>query len=187
MLFNLFGKKKEEASTIPKFVDRVYIGKTGKMNAIINLAKENPAVIFIGWFTETLHIFQEAFEKNGLAPERIWDARNLHGGKLANQQPIFLEHYPLHEKELAVTEGLKEMSIPVYSSMDESLFMYFGSEKMLGIVKLLGMKEEEAIEHPYVTQSITRAQQRIAEKVTFEQSASSQSDWMSKNLPPKEN
>jgi preprotein translocase subunit SecA len=46
----------------------------------------------------------------------------------------------------------------------------------------LGMKEDEAIEHPMITQSIANAQEKIEAKVSLEQSARSQAEWMDRNL-----
>jgi preprotein translocase subunit SecA len=70
----------------------------------------------------------------------------------------------------------------VFSAMDEPLFKYFGSEKMIVLIKLLGMKEDEAIEHSAVTKYITRGQEKIAAIVTAEQFAQSQEEWMRKNV-----
>jgi hypothetical protein len=47
------------------------------------------------------------------------------------------------------------------------------------------MKETEAIEHSYVTQAITRGQEKIAAQVMVDLSATSQAEWMSKHLPPR--
>jgi preprotein translocase subunit SecA len=68
--------------------------------------------------------------------------------------------------------------------MDEPLFKHFGSDKMIPLIKLLGMKESESIEHSYVTESITKGQKKIADKVIVEQSANSQGEWMERNLGP---
>jgi preprotein translocase subunit SecA len=66
--------------------------------------------------------------------------------------------------------------------MDEPLFKHFGSDKMIPLIKLLGMKGSESIEHSYVTESITKGQKKIADKVIVEQSAQSQGEWMERNL-----
>jgi preprotein translocase subunit SecA len=66
--------------------------------------------------------------------------------------------------------------------MDEPLFKHFGSEKMIPLMKLLGMKENEVIEHSFVSQSIIKGQNKIAAMVSFEQSADSQKEWLERNL-----
>ena len=44
------------------------------------------------------------------------------------------------------------------------------------------LKEDEAIEHSFVSKSIIKGQDKIAAKVNFEQSANSQADWMERNI-----
>ena len=53
---------------------------------------------------------------------------------------------------------------------------------MLPLMKLLGMKEDEAIEHALVTKSIIKGQAKIAAKVELEQSAQSQEEWLDRNF-----
>ncbi|MBS1513037.1 MAG: hypothetical protein JST86_19530 [Bacteroidetes bacterium] len=181
MVFNLFGKKNDEPHSV--FTDRTFITSAAKMSACLQLAQQQPQTIFICWFAETLQHFKAAFQQQGLDEARIFDAKNIHSGMLADKTPIFAEHYPLHEKELALIEQWPPQQLVVYSAMDEALFRHFGSEKMIPLIKLLGMKESEAIEHSYVTQSITKGQNKLAAMVTVEQSALSQEEWMRKNIP----
>ena len=49
-------------------------------------------------------------------------------------------------------------------------------------MKLMGMKENEVIEHNMVSKSIIKGQEKIEAQVTLEQAASSQAEWMQKNL-----
>lgn len=49
-------------------------------------------------------------------------------------------------------------------------------------MKLLGMKEDEVIEHSLVTKSIIKGQNKIAGMVELEQSAPSQKEWLERNL-----
>jgi hypothetical protein len=181
MLFNLFGNN-EAGKEDRIFSDKVYISSLAKMNACVLLAKEQPDTLFIAWFSETVKQFKELFIQNGLEGSRITEARFLHPAQLSNHTPVFVEHYPLHAKELALVENWNLQNIIVYSAMDEPLFKHFGSDKMIPLIKLLGMKENESIEHSYVTQSIVKGQQKIADKVSIEQPANSQAAWMERNL-----
>ena len=95
---------------------------------------------------------------------------------------MFAEHYPLPAKELELVKDWQLTNIIVFSAMDEPLFKYFGSDKMIPLIKLFGMKESEAIEHSYVTASIIKGQGKIANKVITEQIADSQGEWMIKNM-----
>jgi hypothetical protein len=117
-----------------------------------------------------------------LDEDRITETHFLHGAKLENKVPVFVEHYPLHIKELDLIKDWGAEKIIVYSAMDEPLFKHFGSEKLIPIMKMLGMKEDEVIEHSMVSKSIINGQEKIAQQVTIEQSASSQEEWMRKNI-----
>ncbi len=181
MLFNLFGGKEEEKPD-RIFLDRVYITSEAKMNACVQLAMEQPNTLFIAWFTDTTRKFKEFFIQKGVDENCVTEARVIHAAQLHTNTPVFIEHYPLHSKELALVENWQLNNMIVYSAMDEPLFKHFGSDKMIPLIKLLGMKENEAIEHSYVTQSIIKGQQKIAGKVIIEQSANSQADWMDRNL-----
>ena len=178
MLFDLFGKK-EDTETTAIFKDKVYIHATGKMNACLQLAKTQPEVLFIAWFKKTAETYKAFFLQNGIDGARIITVAEL---DLQNYQPVFLEHYPLPAKELELVKDWQLTNIPVFSAMDEPLFKYFGSDKMIPLIKLFGMKESEAIEHSYVTESIIKGQGKIANKVILEQTAHSQAEWMMKNM-----
>ena len=72
--------------------------------------------------------------------------------------------------------------IIVFSAMDEPIFKHFGSDKLIPLMKMMGMKEDEVIEHNMVSKSIIKGQEKIGEQVTLEQSAGSQEEWMRKNI-----
>ncbi len=181
MLFNLFGKK-EEAAENHVFVDRAYITTTAKMNACAELAKKEPNTLFICWFADTALTFKAFFGQQGLNENLITETHFLHGAKLENRTPVFVEHFPLHIKESELIKNWAYKNIPVYSAMDEPLFKHFGSEKLIPLMKMMGMKEDEVIEHSMVSKSIIKGQEKIAQQVTIEQSAGSQEEWMRKNI-----
>lgn len=180
MLFNLFGKKEETPQSI--FTDRCYQTTNAKLKACVALAKEQPGTFFICWFANTLKTFKDYFTQQGLDETLVLDARNFNSGMLQNKKAVFTEHHPLHSKELELVKNWAQQPIIVYSAMDEPLFVHFGSEKMLGLMKLLGMKEDEVIEHSLVTKSIIKGQDKIASLVQMEQTAQSQKEWLEKNL-----
>jgi hypothetical protein len=181
MIFNLFGKK-EESSDSHIFVDRAYVSTAAKMNACAELARKEPDRLFICWFADTAVKFKEFFRQQGLEENLIADVHHLHASKLQNKKPVFVEHYPLHTKELDLIKNWNTEKIIVYSALDEPLFRHFGSDKLIPLMKMLGMKEDEVIEHAMVTKSIIKGQEKIAQQVTLEQSASSQEEWMRKNI-----
>src|SRR6185436_18917810 len=48
-----------------------------------------------------------------------------------------------------------------FLSLEDDLMRIFGSERIDGLLQKLGMKEEEAIFHPWMTRAIERAQQKV--------------------------
>jgi preprotein translocase subunit SecA len=70
----------------------------------------------------------------------------------------------------------------VLSSLDEPLFQKFGGEKMIELMKQLGIKEDEVIGHSMTTKSIHRAQEKIAKHTQGDAGASSQEEWFSINM-----
>lgn len=53
---------------------------------------------------------------------------------------------------------------------------------MIGLLDKLGMKEDEAIEHVMVSQSMKRARIKIESGVTKELPAQSEQEWFAKNV-----
>ena len=181
MAFNIF-RKKETDRPPGIFTDKTYISTSAKMNACLELSKKDPGTIFICWFPDTARQLSNFFKKNGIAEPDVTEARFVQAPQLQYKTAVFAEHHPMHTKEMELIKNWTQEKILVFSAMDEPLFTYFGSEKMIPFMKMLGMKEEEAIEHVLVSRSIIRGQEKIAKQVGLDQSAHSQAEWMEKNL-----
>jgi len=178
MLFSLFQKKK----TVIIFTDKTYISSAARKNACVALARENENILFIAWFAQTAKEFRETFTHNQLPENRIIEVRNLHSAKINNYTPVFLEHFPLYAKEEELVKNWDVKKLDVYNSLDEPLFKYFGGDKIIALMKQMGIKEEEVIEHSLISKSIRNGQENLAKKINFEQSASSQKEWIEKNI-----
>ncbi len=181
MLFNLFGKK-DDAAGDHVFTDRAYVSSAAKMKACAELARKDPDSLFICWFPDTVTKFKEYFREQGIDENLVWEIKHVHTSKLTNKNPVFTEHYPLHAKELELVKNWNKEKVIVFSALDEPLFKHFGSDKVVPMIKMLGMKEDEPIEHNLVTKSIIKGQEKIAGLVGMEQSANSQAEWMEKNI-----
>lgn len=177
-MFNLFGKKEEKI----KIVDKIWIDETSKIRAGINYLQQTANAVVAVWFEETFSKVESSFQSANISIERIYHTRQLTHQIALNSSIVFLEHYPLPSKEEELFKKLQLQKAVIYSSLDEPILKQFGSEKIIGLMKQLGLKEDEAIEHALITSSIRNAQKKIADKVSFEQSAQSQADWMMKNL-----
>ncbi|MBS1753240.1 MAG: hypothetical protein KF741_08735 [Ferruginibacter sp.] len=181
MLFNLFGKK-DAGDDTHVFTDRAYISTAAKMNACAALAKNDDNYIFICWFADTASALKNFFKQLALDENLVIETHHLHGSKLQGKTPVFAEHYPLHEKEIELVKNWGPEKIIVMSALDEPIFKYFGSDKILPLLKMMGMKEDEPIEHSMVSKSIINGQKKISQMIVTEHLADSQSKWMQKNL-----
>ena len=180
-MFNLFGKK-GEINEGRLFTDKVYMTHEDKLRAICELATKDPNCIFIAWFPDTVAEFQSIFKENNLDTARIVEATRSQR-HLPNCYPVFLEHYPLAEKEITYASTWNQQSLLVFSSMDEALFKHFGSEKMIPVMKMMGMKANEPIEHELVTKSIASSQEKIAAQTGgVDLGGHSQEAWLKNNL-----
>jgi preprotein translocase subunit SecA len=171
--------KKESAITV---TDTVWISEEAKWKACLKKITEEKDTILIAWFDTTYNKLENLFLSNNLPTDKIFMSRGLAANHIQNASLIFAEHHPLFLKEEELYKKLGLSHVNVYSSLDEPLFARFGGDKIIGLVKQLGMKADEAIEHPFITSSIKNAQKKISKSVRLEQSATSQSDWLLYNL-----
>ncbi len=59
----------------------------------------------------------------------------------------------------------------------------FGAERVLDVVKHLGLSEKQYISHPLIISAIEKAQKRIKDKATGNQRVDSMDEWFHYNLP----
>lgn len=175
----LFGKNNEKG----KVNDVVYVSTNAKWKACLNAVTKDTTIIFIAWFPETLQQLEAYYNQHSSIKPTTLLYRNANSFNTKDKHIIFIEHYPLLQKEneLCTSLGLKE--VHVYSSLDEPFFMHFGGEKMIELLSKLGMNEDEPLENALITKALHNAQEKIAAKVLLEQSALSQAEWFKKNYP----
>jgi len=171
-------KKKE---TVIKVKDKVWMTSEAKLQAFINEWKKNPDTVFIFWFDDSLRQVESSFAKLETGPATILMARETNAFQVSGKKIILAEHYPLLQKENEFFQKLKLQEAEVWSALDEPLFKHFGSEKIIEMMKQLGMKEDEAIEHPMITKAIRSAQEEISKKIMIDKTSQSQNDWMQRN------
>jgi hypothetical protein len=100
---------------------------------------------------------------------------------------IFLGRYPLSHKEHPLTQKIISVMgegtpISFWLSFDDQLLKRFGGDKVLPLMEKLGVKDDECIEHSFVTKSIANARKKIEAKVRSEISADSEEQWFERNL-----
>lgn len=174
-MFGLFKKKEPEI----KVVDKVWMTEDAKWNACLKLLAENPNVQFVAWFEDTRKKLNELLEQYNHQHKVILYRQTISSQKL---NYVFVEHYPLLQKETELFKHLELTTATVLSSLDESLFKQFGSERLGPLLQKIGLEPNEAIEHNMITMSFKRAQEKIAEKVLIDNTANNQADWLLKNM-----
>ncbi len=171
-IFGFFGKKE----TGLKVIDQVWMSDNAKFKACAAYKKNHPDVLFVAWFEDTLDKAQHYFKENNIN-EKLYLASEL-TYTWTNQTVIFLEHHPLRTEEEKKAAELGQTEITVCSSLTEPIFQSYGGDRIIAVMQKMGMAEDEMISHSMVSDSIKRAQQSIAEKLTIPGSARSQADWL---------
>ncbi|MBC7949424.1 MAG: hypothetical protein H7Y42_16175 [Chitinophagaceae bacterium] len=181
-MFNFF-KKKE--NTI-KITDTIWMTQQAKWNGLAALWKKDQQIAIITWFEDSFHQLEKVLQNDALPLECLFLARSLNSHQLAGKKIIFSEHHPLFHKEQDHFRQWQLRHVHVHSALDEPLFQYFGGEKIIGMMKELGMSDEGMIEHSMISNAIRNAQQKIEKKVSTEFAATSQQQWIARNLPVSE-
>ncbi|HYM95620.1 MAG TPA: hypothetical protein VET23_15890 [Chitinophagaceae bacterium] len=176
-MFNFF-KKKEQGV---KVVDKILITQLAKWKALEELNKKENNIVVAFWFAESLQQAQEVFSLEGGIIENFYLAGEIRLSQISGRHIVFAEHYPLSQKENELFEKLQLAEAEVWSAMDEPLFREFGSDKIVQMMKQLGMKENQVIENNLISKAIHNAQDKIGKKILTDQTASSQEDWLRKN------
>ena len=157
------------------------MSKAAKLKAAGSMLKANPDCLFVAWFESTAKEFESHLNLQRPSANLVM-AHELTHDKSLNRMVVFVEHYPLPDKEQSLFSRLNLAEVPVLSALDEPLFETFGGENITELMKKMGMKKDDIVSHAMVTKSIRRAQDKIAEKVKIDQSATSPEEWFSINL-----
>lgn len=176
-----FFKKKNRGATVTDFVT---ISEKAKCHKLIDLWKANPQVIFICWFEETYDSISACFSQNGIDTGPIVLAREVASHHINNKSVLFAEHYPSKTKETELFERLNFQSVTVWSALEEPIFKAFGGDRIIEVMKKLGMAEDEPVQHPMISNAIANTQNKIEKNLITELSARSQKEWIEKNYKP---
>ena len=177
-MLHFFDKRSDHIKTI----DKIALSQNAKWENCLLEWSQNKNIVFIAWFDETLDSFKNYTSAQIAKLPEAFLAGEIQFVHIHNNPVIFLEHFPVYSKELAVFEKLHLKEAIVYSSLDEPFFKHIGSEKITQLMQTLGMKENEILQHNMISASIKRMQKKIEEKISIEQSARSQQQWMNANI-----
>ncbi|MEI9944753.1 MAG: hypothetical protein WDN26_11090 [Chitinophagaceae bacterium] len=177
-MFNLFGKKSGKI----KIADIIWTSEEAKWNGIVEEWKKYPSLQIVCWFESTQQVLEERFAREITSNNFIYTVHHAHASQLKGKPLIFAEHYPLLKKEEELFGQWQLEKVTIHSALSEPLFLHFGGEKILQMMRQMGMREEESIKNELISKAISGAQEKIEKKVTTEMLAHSQKDWLEKNL-----
>ena len=177
-MFNLFKKKPEG----PQLIDEVWRTTANLHDALYRAWEKDKSLLFLFWFEDRAREAETFFVQRTTEAVNICLTRDHVSAKYPGATIIVIGHYPLPEKENAFYATLHMDEIRIWSSLDEPLFMHFGGQKIIALLDSLGMDPNEMIRHSMLTKAIHGAQEKIAAKVTIEQSSTSASEWIRMNL-----
>lgn len=173
-IFDFFTNRKKG----PSKKDFIYISKAAKYQGLLDLIKDkNPTVVT--WFNKSKTDLEEFLNGKGFSND-VKLAKNF-TVSASSKLIVFTEHFPLASKEDHFLTRLGNKEIIFLSSLDEPFFQKFGGEKIIVLMKQLGMKDNEHMEHTMISKSIRNAQEKIEGKVSTELLADSQEEWFKKN------
>lgn len=175
-MFGLF-KSKSKYNTVN---DQVWMTIEAKFRACQKMLQANPDTVFVAWFDDTAQALRKSLNVDEKT-NTVLVAEHILSENLKNKLLIFVEHYPLIEKEqnLFVRMGLN--NVPVLSALDEPFFNIFGGDRLRELMGKLGTHEDEVIAHAMINKSIVRAQEKIAKKVQVEKISTSAQQWFAIN------
>jgi len=182
-MFNFSKNKKSET----RVKDLIWISREAKWKGLEELWKKDPNIVFVFWFDETLNEAKNNIDPFTIDKIQLSPAREINHHLMTGKPVIFAEHYPLQKKEQELFQQLQLKEVKVLSALDEPLFKKFGADKIVELVKKMGMNENDSLENQMITSAIKNAQQKLEKQVVIEHSAPSQRSWLEKNLPVEKN
>jgi len=178
MGFLFFGSKKEQSIPVK---NKVLFNKAAKWQVCKELFESNPETLFVAWFEDSAAELKAVLKGETENAVLLASRPGFHlrpGAKL-----IFVERYPLKNREQEFFKTMRLSEVTCYCSLDDALMEYFGSKKIISLMEKLGMKENEIIESSMIDNSLERAQEELNKKILVERTAGSQKEWMERNSP----
>src|SRR5471030_657326 len=140
-------------------------GSPGAVTIATNMAGRGTDIVLGGsWQAEISHV-EDPTEEQIAAIKTAWQIR--HDAVLASGglHIIGTERHESRriDNQLRGRSGRQgdDGSSRFYLSMEDALMRIFASDRVTGMMRKLGMKPGEAIEHPWVTKAIANAQRKV--------------------------
>ena len=196
---NLFGGRKR--TRVEEIPDRIWMTSDARFDGLCGEAVARStdgadAVLLVGHFPDVVARLDEIVRQQSWAvPCRAVAARDLSrelafAARLDESAVIDIlvaERHPLP----AVDDELSEFAgaLPCrcrmahFLSLEDPVLKAFAGERVQGMLKHLGMKEDEAIESAMVSRQVRKAQRKVEGRSFGNVQADSAAEWLGKNCP----
>lgn len=141
-------------------------GKAGAVTIATNMAGRGTDIVLGGnWQAELESMGTEVTEEQVKAAQEAWQKRHDEVKAAGGLHIVATERHESRRIDNQLRGRAGRQGDPgssrFYLSLEDSLMRIFASERMAAMMKRLGMKEGEAIEHPWVTRAIENAQRKV--------------------------
>ncbi|MGP1955385.1 MAG: preprotein translocase subunit SecA [Arsenophonus sp. NC-PY1-MAG3] len=140
-------------------------GQAGSVTIATNMAGRGTDIVLGGSWQAEINKLENASQEQIDQIKRAWQDRHEAVITAAGLHIIGTERHESRriDNQLRGRSGRQgdPGSSRFYLSMEDSLMRIFASDRMTGMMRKLGMKPGEAIEHPWVTKAIVNAQRKI--------------------------
>lgn len=96
-------------------------------------------------------------------------------------------HHFLPDEDERIAAWCEGLGAPVrlrfHDSLESAVLAIFNVANVAAMLDKLGMKDDEAIEHPFVSRAIRSAQEKVAQSAAGARAADSPEEWLRLNLP----
>ncbi|MGP1928372.1 MAG: preprotein translocase subunit SecA [Arsenophonus sp. NC-WZS1-MAG3] len=140
-------------------------GQAGSVTIATNMAGRGTDIVLGGSWQAEINKLNNASQEQIDQIKRAWQDRHEAVIAAAGLHIIGTERHESRriDNQLRGRSGRQgdPGSSRFYLSMEDSLMRIFASDRMTGMMRKLGMKPGEAIEHPWITKAIVNAQRKI--------------------------
>jgi hypothetical protein len=185
----------------PKVKYLAYMGKKGKYKNILEKFQKDQGskhALLLYFFDQTRLEMEQLLSAYSIEHNRITadsllsegfsflNVRTLKGKSMPKADAIYcLEVHPLHSINQLPVEAAKDLGkveITYFAALDEAGMIAFGSEKIVELMKRMGIKEDEELNHAMITNSILKGQKKNeANLPNHVDVQTSQEEWIEKN------
>lgn len=197
-LFDFFSGRKRSNVTV--LDDRIWLNGSAKLKGIrgdlLDQQKSKPTgILLVAHFSDVLEQLAEIASENGHIPIKTCLAKDL-SAHIAADWPIndsvtlaiiVGERHPLPKHDQLVAQFAESLPVQVrlitHVSLADAFMKAFAGEWVEGLLKSLGMSEDEVIVSEMVSRRIKAAQLKIEQEAFGDSDAPSATEWLAANVP----